>query len=429
MDDRRIAPGLRRWHETVGTWWFLAAATVLLVNDQVLKHRHPGWITGKVSDVVGPVVVAALAAVVVGRRPAVALTALAFTALKTVPGAAELVAPVLGGVTRRDPTDLVGLVGLVPLWFGPRPAHRAPPAQLAPPALRPAVPAATWRRRVLPVVGPVVAVVALTATSRTNPPEVRSLATDGATVYAEVGVRGSYAATDVSWAASTDGGRTWEPTAAPTPTDLAAMVRSDTEACRSDGSCLSVRGATVDEHGGDGSWRTTFRFSDDQADVLVYRRFGSGTPIDELFTGVLVAPLADGEVALVAASDQGVLRRTDTAWEQIAVLGATPTPTSGATWPLDLAGVALLASAPISFVALSVRALTRGGGGARVLGSIAGAVLVGLAIWSVGVGAWFVGTFTAQHPVLLAGVLFVLAAAVVVVPLGFVKAIGRDLAV
>lgn len=422
MDDRRIAPTWRRWHETVATWWFLAAAAVLLVNDHVLKHRHPGWATGKLSDLAGPVVVAALAAVVVGRRPAVVLTALAFTALKTVPGAAEVVAPLLGGVTRRDPTDVVGLVGLVPLWFGPR-RRRAPVAP------RRTVLAATGRRRVLSVCGPLVAVVALTATSRTNPPEVRSLATDGATVYAEVGVRGSYAPTDVSWAASTDGGRTWEPTAAPTPSDLAAMVRSAPEACRSDGSCLRARGATVDEHAGDGSWRITFQLSDDQADVLAYRRFGSGTPIDELFTGVLVAPLADGEVTLVAASDQGVLRRTDTTWERVAVLGVAPTPTSGATWPLDLAGVALLASAPLSLVALSLRALTRGGGGARVLGSIAGAVLVGLAIWSVGVGVWLAGTFTAQHPVLLAGALFVLAVAVVAVPLGFVKAISRDIPV
>jgi len=51
---------------------------------------------------------------------------------------------------------------------------------------------------------------------------------------------------------------------------------------------------------------------------------------------------------------------------------------------------------------------------------------VGLAIWSVGVGIWFAGTFTAQHPVLLAGSVFVIAAAVVVVPLAFVKTISRD---
>jgi hypothetical protein len=421
MDDRRIGPSLRRWRETVGTWWFPAAATVLLVNDHVLKHRHPGWVTGKVSDVAGPLVVAALVATVLGRRAAVAVTAVAFTILKTVPGAAELVAPVLGGVTRRDATDLVGLVGLVPLWIG---STRGGVVE-APSPIRVA---ATWRHRVLPVCGPVVAVVALTATSQPNPPEVRSLATDGTTIYAEVGLRGSYAATDVSWAASTDGGRRWEPAAAPDPAALTAMVRSREEVCRSDGSCLAARGATVDEHDGDGSWQPSYRLSGDQADVLAYRRFGSGTPVDELFTGVLVAPRAEGEAVLVAASDQGVLRRTGAGWERMAVLGASPTPTSGATWPLDLAGAALLASAPISFVALSSRALTRGGGGARMAGSLVGAALVGLAIWSVGVGVWLVGTFTARHPVLLAGALFVLAAAVVAVPLGFVKTVGRDIA-
>lgn len=429
MDDRRLAPIPARDRDTVGTWWFLVATAVLLVNDHVLKYRHPGWVTGKLSDVAGPVVVAALAATVVGRRPAVALTALAFTVVKTVPGVAELVAPILGGVTRRDPSDVVGLVGLVPLWFGSRRSERSTAtATTTAVASSPSRRATAGRRRVLATCAPVVAVVALTATSQPNPPEVRTLATDGATVYAEMGVRGSYAATDVSWAASTDGGRTWEPTRTPTVAALAAMVRSETEVCRPDGSCLSARGATVDEHGGDGSWRSTFQLSRDQADVLAYRRFGSGAPVDELFTGVLVAPLADGEVVLVAASDQGVLRRSGTAWERVAVLGAVPTPTSGATWPLDLAGVALLASAPVSFLALSIRALLRGGGGGRVIGSVAGAVLVGLAIWSVGAAVWLAGTVTAQHPVLLAAALFVVAAAVVAVPLGFVKAISRDIA-
>lgn len=440
MDDRRRG-SFHRWRvDTVGTWWFLAAGALLYLNDQVLKHRHPGWITGKVSDVVGPLVVAGLLATLVGRRPAVVLTALGFAVVKTVPGAAEAVAPVLGGTTRRDPTDLIGLVGLVPLWFTPSRAAPARTPTTAPdPATDPATDGATavrhqvgaalrttWRRRVLPVCAPVVAVVALTATSQANPPEVRSLATDGTTIYAEVGVRGSYSATDVSWAASTDGGRTWEATAAPGAEALAAMVRSQEEACRADGACVAARGATVQEHDGDGGWRSSYRLSDDQIDVLDYRRFGGGTPVDELFRSVLVAPLADGEVTLVAASDQGVMRRSSTNWDQVAVLGASPTPTSGATWPLDAAGVALRLSAPVAFVGLSVRALARGGGGARVLGSIAGAVLVGLAIWSVGVGIWFAGTFTAQHPVLLAGGVFVIAAAVVVVPLAFVKTISRD---
>jgi hypothetical protein len=137
MDDRRRG-SFHRWRvDTVGTWWFLAAGALLYLNDQVLKHRHPGWITGKVSDVVGPLVVAGLLATLVGRRPAVVLTALGFAVVKTVPGAAEAVAPVLGGTTRRDPTDLIGLVGLVPLWFTPSRARRPARRRLARPGHRP----------------------------------------------------------------------------------------------------------------------------------------------------------------------------------------------------------------------------------------------------------------------------------------------------
>lgn len=80
-----------------GKWlarpWFFAAVATLAINDHVLKAAWPGLVTGKVSDFAGVVVVATLAAVVVGRTGGVVLAALGFTALKTVPGVAELPAP------------------------------------------------------------------------------------------------------------------------------------------------------------------------------------------------------------------------------------------------------------------------------------------------------------------------------------------------
>ncbi|MBX3287470.1 MAG: hypothetical protein KF703_19135 [Actinobacteria bacterium] len=45
-----------------------------------------------------------------------ALAGFGFVALKVLPGVAEAAAPVLGGVTLRDASDLLALVVLVPTW-------------------------------------------------------------------------------------------------------------------------------------------------------------------------------------------------------------------------------------------------------------------------------------------------------------------------
>lgn len=94
---------------------FLGCVVVLAVNDHVLKARHPGWWSGKLSDIAGVAVVAVVAAVVVGPRKGLLGTAVGFSLLKTVPGAAELASPFLGGVTSRDPSDLLALIVLLPL--------------------------------------------------------------------------------------------------------------------------------------------------------------------------------------------------------------------------------------------------------------------------------------------------------------------------
>lgn len=103
-----------RW---LGRPWFFAAVAVLALNDHVFKAAFPGPLTGKLSDVAGVAVVGTLASVALGRSWGTILTGAGFAALKTVPGVAEAVAPLLGGgVTLRDATDLVALIVLPVLW-------------------------------------------------------------------------------------------------------------------------------------------------------------------------------------------------------------------------------------------------------------------------------------------------------------------------
>lgn len=112
---------------------FVASVVALLLNDHVLKQAWPGWVTGKLSDVAGVAMVAiALTALLRVRAFAFAVTTMAFVVLKTVPAVAESAAAVIGGRTLTDPTDLLALAVLVPLWrwmsTRPRPAASAPPS-------------------------------------------------------------------------------------------------------------------------------------------------------------------------------------------------------------------------------------------------------------------------------------------------------------
>lgn len=96
---------------------FVLSVGLLLLNDHVLKATWPGLVTGKLSDVAGVAMVAILLTAAVAR-PSIgfAVTAVSVTLLKTVPAVAVMAAPVLGGVTLTDPTDLIALLVLLPLW-------------------------------------------------------------------------------------------------------------------------------------------------------------------------------------------------------------------------------------------------------------------------------------------------------------------------
>ena len=94
------------------------SVAVLLVNDHVLKQGHPGLITGKVSDVAGVWMITSLLIAFTGLRSlGTVLAATAFAIVKSVPTAASWAAPVLGGTTLTDATDLIALAVLPGPWL------------------------------------------------------------------------------------------------------------------------------------------------------------------------------------------------------------------------------------------------------------------------------------------------------------------------
>lgn len=172
--------------------WFFAAVAVLALNDHVFKQAFPGWVTGKLSDVAGLVVVATVFSVLLGPGGGGALAGVAFLALKIVPGVAEAVAPLMGGTpTLRDASDLLALVALPPLWLALR---RDRPGRLA------------RTRRGWAMLGLIAAVAATTATSPAPRSEVRDVGYLAGAFHAEVYLEDGYGTRSLR---STDGGATW----------------------------------------------------------------------------------------------------------------------------------------------------------------------------------------------------------------------------
>lgn len=141
--QQRLVPGDGLLHPVV-----VAALTVLLVNDHILKARFPGAITGKLSDFAGlvmfPLFIQALIEVVSSARRrfvkpsnvvltvSILVSAAAFSALQLIPqvgdayqvgfGWLRSLPEVLHGLSAprvaltQDPTDLVALVSLIVAW-------------------------------------------------------------------------------------------------------------------------------------------------------------------------------------------------------------------------------------------------------------------------------------------------------------------------
>ncbi|NLD77901.1 MAG: hypothetical protein GX643_14670, partial [Acidimicrobiales bacterium] len=359
---------------------FLLTLLVLVANDHVLKAAFPGWVTGKVSDFAGPAALAVVASTLIGRRAAVGLTVVGFVALKTVPGVAESAEPLLGGITRRDPTDLIGLAAL-PLvwrWLGAMSDDETAARSATSDGSRPAAhgPTRGWvTTKALPIGGAALAVVGFTATSAAQRAEVRSLAVTGSTVHATV-AEDSGPTAHTRRAMSTDGGRTWAKLDDTEP-DLDGSTESTEEACRSDGHCFAARGGSVEEKPPGGDWSTAFSFSSGDRELIDYRRPSGGAEFDRMFQSVLVVPGEEGESVLVTARDQGVLvLDPDGDWRRVRVLDVKPTSTNGTMVPLDVSTVALFLSLPVAGIAAVVRAIARRRGGAwAAVGSVVGAMV------------------------------------------------------
>jgi hypothetical protein len=390
---------------------------VLLVNDHVLKAAWPGLVTGKLSDVAGVAMIAILA-IAACRRVGlgVGATAVAFTLLKTVPAVASWSAPVLGGVTRTDPTDLIALVVLVPIArWARRSVTDGPPNEWAFP-LR------------LLLVG--AAVFATTATS-CGVEGVVGVAVNGDRVIASTSA-GVYE--------STDGGRTWVDSGLDSwEWPYSGLEFHEEVVCVPDGVCYEIvrpsePGPTtrVDELrlGERDTVLDPSRGELDRLSDVVEPICG-----EEYLAAIGVVELADGPHVVVAMGEAGVLRSgPDGAWEWAAVgrfglevdqaaerplgFGAASTapndPWEGA--PYEIATVALLLVGPA--VALTIapvrqvaRRRRRGAGGATAILTVGALVLLvlGLGIFAL------TGLGRAHQPRVVAAIALVAAALALVV--------------
>ncbi|MFT7597236.1 MAG: hypothetical protein ACI8TP_000154 [Acidimicrobiales bacterium] len=272
---------------------FTGAVAVLAVNDHLLKAAWPGLVTGKLSDVAGVFVVAIVSSVLLNNRVAgLTLTIIGFGALKTAPAVAFAAAPLLGGVTRTDPTDLVALMMVVPSYFflgrdvdcGP---NRVEPTT----GLRPAALV-------------VVAAVTLVTTTATSCDSYQT-----GVEAIEQGPNALVAYTGGVRFTSDDGGRTWSPASAG-ESRIRTEHNVQHEACLRDGRCFRVVDNDRVEERADDQWVTAFRYTDEEVGRMRLRanscdQLGS---VEGMFSSVTVAELDGSEIVLVVMDRQGVLR-------------------------------------------------------------------------------------------------------------------------
>jgi hypothetical protein len=329
---------------------FTASVALLALNDHVLKPIWPGPITGKLSDFAGVVVVAIVLSLLVGKTAAVGLTAVGFAALKAVPGVNVLAAPVLGGVTHTDPTDLMALAMLVPTFRWLRRSSREPDdTEQA---------RWQWRRWVLGGCSLGVAVLATTATSCVPPAGVTSLVVEDDRIFASVDAQfDDYrysSGSDVHWWVSDDGGRSWTSANGKSPRDDTA--RSATEACDDRGVCWRVTpGEQVDRCEPAAECIPAFRFTASQADRM--RDLDTCAPARSgEFSSILLVPQADREIVVVSMGTEGVLvRNAEGDWDRRSVGHVEPTPIGVVPGSFELLAI----YSPLALIAVSPLILLR----------------------------------------------------------------------
>lgn len=299
----------------------MVAAVVLLLNDHLLKQAHPGFVTGKLSDVAGLVVAPPLAALLLARRADLAVmlaTGALFTLVKTTETGAQAAShlwTLAAGPSRvlADPTDLVALPALALAWWVRRrtltPAPRPRPAAGGGPVAteRWGPGAGRWRA----VAGVALAVVAVTASGvYYPPPPVLAVRVEGQRVVVVAG----YLAPDgpVQGLVSTDGGRTWseETVAAPDGTGpvgapSAACVPYQARRCY-----RVVPGRVAVEQSDDGgtTWHASWELSQGRIDVLA-RTHPTTDMTAARSRGLAVQPRPGGHVVVVASDAAGLTVR------------------------------------------------------------------------------------------------------------------------
>ncbi|MEO8696239.1 MAG: hypothetical protein ABI658_22170 [Acidimicrobiales bacterium] len=299
----------------------ISAVVLLLLNDRVLKGNGPAWLTGKLSDVAGVYLVAMIVGIVTARPDvAVATTAVGFGMIKLSYGAAQLAAPVLGGVTRQDHTDLVALLALVPAWL----VLRRTPSPLVSGSVG----------ALLATTALVFAGIGVTATSCDEANYVDAFAVDRAgELVARIRVP-VYEMPDPSWARSVDGGLSWQPSA-----DPGVSLTPVQQACDASAQCFRViENRRVEQTDASGEWHTAFGFSGEQRRRMESRA-GMCERADDGFRSLIVVDDQPQSRVIVAMGEQGALVRTpDGRWGRHAVLDRKPISLRGSSW-LAIAGL------------------------------------------------------------------------------------------
>ncbi|WP_157978453.1 beta propeller repeat protein [Nocardia aurea] len=271
----------------------VVAVVVLLLNDHLLKQAHPGFVTGKLSDVAGLVVAPPLLALLfLGRAdlPATLLTGALFTLVKTAETGAEAAShlwTLVAGPSRvlADPTDLLALPALALAWWVRRRSLETD--------------APRWRPL---VVGPL-ALLAVVATSAAPPtsPVARAVYVDGPRIVVTTG--------ETTALASEDGGVTWSDWRSAhgrrnRPPQTAACVPGLPERC------YRVIGgpAVAESDDGGKTWRWSWKLSERGRDQRA-RQYPGDDPADLRARSLAVQVRPGGHLVVVANGSGGILVR------------------------------------------------------------------------------------------------------------------------
>nr|WP_157554078.1 hypothetical protein [Herbidospora sakaeratensis] len=337
-------------HTWIGQPLTVLALVVLVVNDHVLKHAWPGFVTGKLSDVAGLILFPALLDLVVGRAKfSIAVTGVAFTLVKTTATGAWLASEAwtaLWGPSRvlADPTDLLALPALGLAWWAythPVSVHKAVVFLVVPPA--------------------VLAVAATSAAPFDWPYTAYAAEKVGDEIV--VHTRGGFGMGDDLVSYRTRDGITWSKWIQHERVE--PVVRD----CHGTACYRVVPGHLRVQEIRNGRWTTAWEIPDEERDRLVRLHpdppFGHPEPTESLavaVTGRLVA-VANGTDGIAVRDTTGDWRRLGVGPGGLAAATATPLPTPGRYEVYDLVAQAALVAAVLTLSA-GVRnpALMIGGG-------------------------------------------------------------------